>query len=118
MFNALESFATDTAISGRSNGQAPKTRDLQPFECDGPAVGGLEDGEVGVTLYLRCSRAKLDFVRDDLCWLILNFVWKCCKLFIWMCAVQNGWSPDDMFQTNESKFTIQSSFNQDLSQYT
>lgn len=32
--------------------------------------------------------------------------------------MQNGWSADDMFHINESKFTVQSSFNRDLSQYT
>jgi hypothetical protein len=43
MLIVVKEFATDTAISGRLNGQSTKLRELEPFECDGPLVGGLED---------------------------------------------------------------------------
>lgn len=39
----LETFATDSAISGRVNGQAYVHRELQPFICDGPLVDGLDN---------------------------------------------------------------------------
>ncbi|XP_054154970.1 ataxin-2-like protein isoform X2 [Oppia nitens] len=33
-------------------------------------------------------------------------------------STQNGWDPDDMFRTNETKFQVKSNFNPNLDQYT